>query len=203
MAEQKFHAEHKVSGGKLVVADIATDGERITEAKISGDFFLEPEEAFFEIAPALVGSSVNDDGTTLTARLNAALAPFGDELNLHGFSTDDVALVVRRAVTDARDFGDFEWTIMRPGPLPTNLNVALDQYLLDEVAAGRRGPTVRFWDWNDKATVIGSFQSYVNELHPEGIAKHGIDVVRRISGGGAMFMAVSYTHLTLPTKRIV
>ncbi len=54
--------------------------------------------------------------------------------------------------------------------------------------AGRRGPTLRFWDWEDKATVIGSYQSYANELHPEGVAEHGIDVVRRISGGGAMFM---------------
>lgn len=188
MAEQNFHAEHKVAGGKLVVADITTDGERITDAKISGDFFLEPEEAFFELAPALVGSSVTDDGAALAARLQAALAPFGEELNLHGFSIDDVALVVRRAVTNAKDFGDFEWTILRPGPLPTSLNVALDQHLLEEVAAGRRGPTVRFWDWEDKATVIGSFQSYTNELHPEGVAKHGIDVVRRISGGGAMFM---------------
>lgn len=188
MADQTFHAEHKVAGGKLVVADVSTDGERITEATVSGDFFLEPEEAFFALAPALIGSAVTDDGAALTARLDAALAPFGDELDLHGFSTGDVALVVRRAITGAKDFGDFEWTMVRPGPLPTRLNVALDQYLLDEVASGRRGPTLRFWDWEDKATVIGSFQSYLNELHPEGVEKHGIDVVRRISGGGAMFM---------------
>lgn len=188
MAEQTFHAEHKVAGGKLVVADVVVDGDRITNATISGDFFLEPEEAFFELAPALVGSSIADDGAALTARLDAALAAFGDELDLHGFSTGDVALVVRRAITGAKDFGDFDWSILRPGPLPTSLNVALDQYLLEEVAAGRRGPTLRFWDWEDKATVIGSFQSYMNELQPEGVERHGIDVVRRISGGGAMFM---------------
>lgn len=182
------HAEIKVPGGKLVVADVDTDGERIVSAQISGDFFLEPEEAFGALAPALVGASVAEDGAALTARLDAALAPFGEDLHLHGFSTADVALTVRRAVTDARDFGDFSWEILRPGVLPTRLNVALDQYLLEEVAAGRRGPTLRFWDWEDRATVIGSYQSYVNELHPEGVQKHGIDVVRRISGGGAMFM---------------
>lgn len=60
--------------------------------------------------------------------------------------------------------------------------------LLTEVDAGNRQPTLRFWEWEDKATVIGSFQSYVNELRPEGVERHGIDVVRRISGGGAMFM---------------
>jgi lipoate-protein ligase A len=37
--------------------------------------------------------------------------------------------------------------------------------------------------------VIGSFQSYRNEVDPAGAAKHGFDVVRRISGGGAMMMA--------------
>ena len=36
--------------------------------------------------------------------------------------------------------------------------------------------------------MIGSFQSVRNELHPDGVARHGISVVRRISGGGAMFM---------------
>ena len=47
---------------------------------------------------------------------------------------------------------------------------------------------MRIWDWEDRATVIGSFQSYVNELHSEGVEEHGVTVVRRMSGGGAMFM---------------
>ena len=36
--------------------------------------------------------------------------------------------------------------------------------------------------------VIGSFQSLSNEVDPENAAKFGFTVVRRISGGGAMFM---------------
>lgn len=185
---QDFHSEYKVPGGKLVVADVAVADGHITGASISGDFFLEPDEAFLALAPALVGSSVTEDGAALTARLDAALQPFGTDLSLQGFTTADVALTVRRAVTGAKDFTDYAWTVLRPGVLPTALNVALDESLLADVAAGRRGPTLRFWDWEDRATVIGSFQSYVNELHPEGVAEHGIDVVRRISGGGAMFM---------------
>ena len=47
---------------------------------------------------------------------------------------------------------------------------------------------MRIWDWEDKAVVMGSFQSYVNEVDPVGVEKHGITVVRRMSGGGAMFM---------------
>ena len=49
--------------------------------------------------------------------------------------------------------------------------------------------------------VIGSFQSLRNEVDPDGAERHGITVVRRISGGGAMFMergnAITYS-LYLP-----
>ncbi|BAB98467.1 Lipoate-protein ligase A [Corynebacterium glutamicum ATCC 13032] len=95
---------------------------------------------------------------------------------------------MRRAVTGAQDFTDYEWEILHPGVLPTPLNVALDELLLDQVASGQRGPTMRIWDWDDRATVIGSFQSYVNEINQEGVNEHGVTVVRRMSGGGAMFM---------------
>ncbi len=60
--------------------------------------------------------------------------------------------------------------------------------LAEEVAAGRRKPTLRIWEWNEPAVVIGSFQSVSNEVDPENAARFGIPVVRRISGGGAMFM---------------
>ncbi|MDO4898727.1 MAG: lipoate--protein ligase family protein [Rothia sp. (in: high G+C Gram-positive bacteria)] len=185
---QTYHGERKIVNGKLVVVDVETDGQVITSAKVSGDFFIEPEEAFFELAPALVGASVDEDAEALVKRLKAALGRFEPELALHGFSLEDIAFIVRRALTGAKEFTDYEWTILRPGVLPTAMNVALDEYLLEEVLSGRRGPIVRFWDWDDRATVIGSFQSYTNELWPEGVQKHGVQVVRRISGGGAMFM---------------
>jgi lipoate-protein ligase A len=60
--------------------------------------------------------------------------------------------------------------------------------LTEEVGAGRRGPMLRFWEWEQSAVVIGSFQSLRNEVDLEGAAKYGVEVVRRISGGGAMFM---------------
>lgn len=77
---QDFHAEYKVIGGKLVVADVETDGQVITDLKISGDFFLEPEDAYFDLAPALLGASVTADNSQLRDRLDAALAKYGSEL---------------------------------------------------------------------------------------------------------------------------
>ncbi len=195
------HFELKVPGGKLVVVDVTTDrngdngdnGDElvISSLQVSGDFFLEPEEAFDVLGPALEGAPVTEDTAGLRRRLDTALARFGDgreKVALHGFSTHDIAVAVRRAVTGGTDFTDHSWEILRPGPLPTRVNVALDELLLDQVASGERGPTLRIWEWDDRATVIGSYQSYVNEVDPAGVEKHGIEVVRRISGGGAMFM---------------
>lgn len=184
------HFEVKVSGGKLVVADLTDDGTEITDAKISGDFFLEPEEAYDAINGALVGASVTESADDLQKRIDDALAALdgGQPVALHGFSTRDVAVTARRALLDAKDLTDYNWTVIHSPVLPTPVNVALDQYLLEEVAAGRKGPILRFWEWEDKAVVFGSYQSFQNELDPEGIAKHGIVPVRRISGGGAMFM---------------
>lgn len=184
------HFEVKVSGGKLVVADLTDNGTEITDAKISGDFFLEPEEAYDAINGALVGASVTESADDLQKRIDDALAALdgGQPIALHGFSTRDVAVTARRALLDAKDLTDYNWTVIHSPVLPTPVNVALDQYLLEEVAAGRKGPILRFWEWEDKAVVFGSYQSFQNELDPEGIAKHGIVPVRRISGGGAMFM---------------
>lgn len=181
------HFEIKVPGGKLVVADITTEDGHIREAKVSGDFFLEPDEAYEVLTGALVGASISDDTDALTARLDAALAEL-DGVDLQGFSTRDVAVATRRAVTGATDFTDHEWEVIHSPGVPTPVNVALDEVLTRQVAAGERGPTLRFWEWEDVATVIGSFQSYANELQPEGVVKHDVTVVRRISGGGAMFM---------------
>lgn len=68
------------------------------------------------------------------------------------------------------------------------MHVALDEVLARKVARGEAGPSLRFWEWDSPLVVIGSFQSYKNEIDEEGRAEHGIDVVRRITGGGAMFM---------------
>jgi lipoate-protein ligase A len=65
-------------------------------------------------------------------------------------------------------------------------HLALDEVLLDAVAAGARGPCVRFWRWTERALVLGSHQSVRNEVDAEACAELGFAVVRRMSGGGTM-----------------
>lgn len=180
-----LHGEYKVHGGKLVVVDAQTADGLLKGVRVSGDFFLEPDEALDSINNALNGLSASLPAEALADAITAALPA---DAVLFGFSAQAVAITVRRALTKASSWIDHEWDVIAPTVLPTAINVALDEVLAEEVAAGRRNPTLRFWDWDEPSVVIGSFQSVRNELEPAGVEKYGIKVVRRISGGGAMFM---------------
>ncbi|AOB31586.1 lipoate--protein ligase [Bordetella sp. H567] len=83
---------------------------------------------------------------------------------------------------------DHDWQLIREGARTPLQHMALDAVLCDEVAAGRRPPTLRFWEWAARAVVIGRFQSLKNEVDADGARRHGVEVVRRVSGGGAMFV---------------
>ena len=64
----------------------------------------------------------------------------------------------------------------------------LDVEWAREVAAGTREPTLRFWEWAEPAVVIGRFQSLEDEVNTAVAQKEGFTVVRRCTGGGAMFI---------------
>jgi lipoate-protein ligase A len=83
---------------------------------------------------------------------------------------------------------DHDWQLIHAAPQSPALHMALDDVLVDEVSAGRRAPTLRIWEWAAPAVVMGRFQSLRNEVDLEAARRHGIEVVRRISGGGAMFI---------------
>lgn len=85
-------------------------------------------------------------------------------------------------------WSDHEWQLIHTDAQAPALHMALDEVLVEEVAAGRRAPTLRIWEWASPAVVIGRFQSLRNEVDRERATAHAIEVVRRISGGGAMFI---------------
>ncbi len=180
-----LHGEYKVHGGKLVVVDCSITEGKLSDVRVSGDFFLEPDEALDDINAALNGLSADLPGAEIAAAVTAALSA---DVVLFGFSAQAVSIAVRRALTRATSWVDHKWDIIAPTILPTAVNVALDEVLAEEVGAGLRNPTLRFWDWDERSVVIGSFQSVRNELDPAGVQKYGVNVVRRITGGGAMFM---------------
>ena len=86
------------------------------------------------------------------------------------------------------EWHDHDWQLIHAAPQSPSLHMALDDVLTHEVGAGHRKPTVRIWEWASPAVVIGRFQSLRNEVDAAAAQRHGIEVVRRISGGGAMFI---------------
>ena len=85
--------------------------------------------------------------------------------------------------------------------LPSAHHLALDEVLLDAVAAGRRPPVLRFWGWTEPTLVLGSNQSVANEVDQDAVARHGFRLVRRLSGGGTMLAEPRRTitwSLTVP-----
>ncbi|MEU9861277.1 biotin/lipoate A/B protein ligase family protein [Streptomyces sp. NPDC047971] len=180
-----MHGEYKVPGGKLVVVDLETRDGVLADVRVAGDFFLEPDEAILAIDRALEGAPADTDASGLAARIDAALPP---GTQMYGLTTEGIGVAVRRALAHATDWTDYDWQLVHEPPRSPALHMALDEVLTAEVAAGRRPPTLRVWEWGAPAVVIGSFQSLRNEVDPEAAERHGFQVVRRISGGGAMFI---------------
>ncbi|MFE0098825.1 lipoate--protein ligase family protein [Streptomyces sp. NPDC059009] len=180
-----MHGEYKVPGGKLVVVDLDVEDGVLRRVRVAGDFFLEPDDAFEVLSHALEGAPADTDTAGLAARIDAAL-PEGTVM--YGLTSEGVGVAVRRALAHATDWTDYDWQLIHESPQSPALHMALDEVITTEVAAGLRPPTLRVWEWAAPSVIIGSFQSLRNEVDPDGAARHGIEVVRRISGGGAMFV---------------
>jgi lipoate-protein ligase A len=86
------------------------------------------------------------------------------------------------------NWNDYTWQLIHDVAQAPALHMALDAILTDEVGAGKRRPTLRIWEWAAPAVVIGRFQSLRNEVDLEAAQAQGVEVVRRVSGGGAMFI---------------
>lgn len=75
-------------------------------------------------------------------------------------------------------------------PLSVNdafTNMAIDESIAESVGRGESPPTLRFYRWNPSTISIGCFQKLENEVDVEKAREEGVDVVRRISGGGSVF----------------
>ena len=81
---------------------------------------------------------------------------------------------------------DARWDVIPYSPHSAHMHMALDEVLLERVIAGRRPPTLRLWRWTERALVIGSHQSVMNEVDTVAAHQLGFVVTRRMSGGGTM-----------------
>lgn len=80
-----------------------------------------------------------------------------------------------------------KWRII---PLQTNnafMNMALDEAVCESVSSGKSAPTIRFYTWTPSAVSIGYFQSLNDEVDTNVAKELGVDIVRRRTGGGAVY----------------
>lgn len=73
------------------------------------------------------------------------------------------------------------------------LNLATEQYVFDCMPRDR----AYFMLWqNDNAIIIGKYQNTISEINQEYIIENGIKVVRRLSGGGAVYHDLGNLNFT-------
>jgi lipoate-protein ligase A len=67
------------------------------------------------------------------------------------------------------------------------MNMAIDEAILTARVAGKVPNTLRFYRWHPSAVSIGRNQNPENEVYLDACRQQGVDVVRRISGGGTVY----------------
>ena len=91
---------------------------------------------------------------------------------------------------------DNRWRLVRTGPLPGGMNMALDEVLLQEVSAGRSLPVLRLYRWRPAAVSLGYFQR--NEVVNRAFCHSSdIDIVRRLTGGRAVLHGEEVTYAVI------
>ncbi len=81
----------------------------------------------------------------------------------------------------------FSWRLLKLSIADAYTNMAIDEAIMKTRIENRVNNTLRLYQWNPSAVSIGRFQILANEVHEEACRKQGVDIVRRISGGGAVY----------------
>ncbi len=90
-----FHAKQKVKEGKVVKVEVNCD-EVIKDIKITGDFFLHPEDSLEDIEKSIIGLERNADLETITSNIQRTTK--GKDTQMIGISPGSIALLVREAL---------------------------------------------------------------------------------------------------------
>lgn len=80
-----------------------------------------------------------------------------------------------------------KFRIINEGRYSEKMHHALDQVLAEKLDEGEIQPTIRFWYRKNTGIPMGRFQAYHDEVEHDYVEDKNIEVVRRNTGGGAMF----------------
>lgn len=78
------------------------------------------------------------------------------------------------------------WRLLDESHADPYMNMAIEEAVMRAVGEGLVPPTLRLWQ-NHNAVIVGHFQDTAKEVDLEACTRSGTAVVRRISGGGAVY----------------
>jgi len=82
---------------------------------------------------------------------------------------------------------DSVWRLLDTGARPAAENMCLDRAVLEAGAKSKAPDTFRFLQFSPAAALVGFHQSVEQELRESYCIQNGIEINRRITGGGAIF----------------
>jgi lipoate-protein ligase A len=90
-----FQAKQKVKEGKVIKVEVDCD-KLIRNVRITGDFFLHPEDVLEEIEKSMVGLERNADEETIISNILKVIAD--RDVQMIGISPESIALLIREAL---------------------------------------------------------------------------------------------------------
>jgi lipoyl(octanoyl) transferase len=96
------------------------------------------------------------------------------------------------------------WRLIQYQSLNAFENMAIDEAVFRETIKNQGPTTLRFYGWNKPAVSLGYFQELQNEINDQRCRVTGVAVVRRITGGKAVYHKddVTYSLAAANTERI-
>ncbi len=79
------------------------------------------------------------------------------------------------------------WRLLSLNTHDAFMNIAIDEAILNARIAEQVPNTLRFYRWQPSAVSVGKNQNPENEVYLDACKQQGVDVVRRISGGGTVY----------------
>jgi len=90
-----FQEKQKVREGKVVKVEIECN-ELIRNVKITGDFFIHPEDILDEIEKSIIGLERSASIETITSNIKSRIAD--RDVQMIGISPESIALLIREAL---------------------------------------------------------------------------------------------------------
>jgi lipoyl(octanoyl) transferase len=81
------------------------------------------------------------------------------------------------------------------------LNMAIDESILTHHLQGEVPPTLRVFRWSQPSISLGRFQSIAREIVSEQCLERGVALVRRPTGGRAVYHRDEFTYSIIMSKR--